>query len=360
MEREKISVIVPVYQAEKYLTQCLDSIVNQTYKNLEIIAILDGCTDKSIDIIENYAKLDSRIVYKSRENKGVLFTRLEGAKIATGNYITFIDSDDWIEKDMLENLYSEISSTNSDIAKCFYIRDLVETGKKVVPDIPFKEKTIINEKEKKERLYPLFLKTYCFNSMCMQLIKKDLVINILNKNNIDFNVKMAEDLQFNLILYTEAKKIVILPKTFYHYIVNSNSFTSNRTYKYIEKKIKDTINVYSKLLELLPIWKMQEKSYEIVAKKRIIQEALKVFSISYKSMQTKNTKLERKELIELIVSYFNNEELREVAMNDKLAKLIIQKKYFLINMQLTIKITIPELIKKTLKRTYNKINKKGK
>ncbi|MEG2684867.1 MAG: glycosyltransferase, partial [Erysipelotrichaceae bacterium] len=115
----KVSVIVPVYNTSKYLNKCLDSILNQTLKDLEIIIINDGSTDISPSIIETYN--DPRIIFINQPNSGISITRNNGIKKATSNYIMFIDSDDWIELTMIEELYNNAITNNSDIVVCdFY------------------------------------------------------------------------------------------------------------------------------------------------------------------------------------------------------------------------------------------------
>lgn len=115
---ELISIIVPVYNVEKYLNQCLDSVCMQTYKNLEIILIDDGSTDKSGEICDEYAAKDNRIIVIHKENIGVSDSRNKGLDIATGNYIGFVDSDDWIEFNMFEILYKGIKEYKADISIC--------------------------------------------------------------------------------------------------------------------------------------------------------------------------------------------------------------------------------------------------
>ena len=113
---EKITVIVPVYNVENYLEKCLDSLINQTYKNLEIIVINDGSTDNSGEICQEYAQKDNRIVYIEKENGGLSDARNAGLDQMTGSYVTFVDSDDWIEQDYVETLYQKITEYQADIA----------------------------------------------------------------------------------------------------------------------------------------------------------------------------------------------------------------------------------------------------
>ena len=113
---EKITVIVPVYNVEHYLDKCLDSVIKQTYKNIEIIVVNDGSTDNSGEICQEYAQKDNRIVYIEKENGGLSDARNAGLDQMTGSYVTFVDSDDWIEQDYVETLYQKITEYQADIA----------------------------------------------------------------------------------------------------------------------------------------------------------------------------------------------------------------------------------------------------
>ena len=117
---EKVSVIVPVYNVEKYLRQCLDSILQQTYQNLEILIINDGSTDGSDAICREYLEKDERISYFAKENTGISDTRNVGIRQATGEYVTFVDSDDWIEKTYIEELYDKLITYHADIVATNY------------------------------------------------------------------------------------------------------------------------------------------------------------------------------------------------------------------------------------------------
>ena len=115
---EKISIIVPVYNVEKYLKKCIDSIVNQTYKNLEIILVDDGATDRSGEICDELAKLDNRIKVYHKKNGGLSDARNYGVERATGSYVGFVDSDDYIDAEMYEKLYEAITKEAADVAEC--------------------------------------------------------------------------------------------------------------------------------------------------------------------------------------------------------------------------------------------------
>ncbi len=123
-----ISIIIPVYNVEPYLKDCLDSVINQTYKNLEIILVNDGSTDNSKTICEEYKKKDSRIILINQKNSGLSSARNAGIKQSTGEYISFIDSDDYVEKDYVEYLHNLVQTTNSKISICPHY-EKTESGK---------------------------------------------------------------------------------------------------------------------------------------------------------------------------------------------------------------------------------------
>lgn len=117
---KEISIILPVYNVEKYLAQCLDSIVNQTFKDFECICVNDGSTDNSLSILQKYAQKDKRFKIITQENKGLSGARNAGIKTAKSKYLTFIDSDDWVTENYLEVLYNKIEETKSDIVRASY------------------------------------------------------------------------------------------------------------------------------------------------------------------------------------------------------------------------------------------------
>lgn len=118
----KVSIIVPVYNVEKYLRKCIDSLVNQTLNDIEIICINDGSTDKSLKILKEYKNKDSRIILLNQENSGQSVARNRGIEIAKGEYLGFVDPDDWIDLDYYEKLYNAAIGTNADIATAGIIR----------------------------------------------------------------------------------------------------------------------------------------------------------------------------------------------------------------------------------------------
>ena len=130
-----ISIIIPVYNTKIYLKKCLDSVINQTFKDIEIICIDDGSTDGSLDILQSYAKQDKRFVILKQEHKGAGEARNNGMNIAKGKYIQFLDSDDWFELNMLENMYNNAEKYSTDILVCSS-RKVDDSGNIIEKDNP--------------------------------------------------------------------------------------------------------------------------------------------------------------------------------------------------------------------------------
>lgn len=235
-----ISVIVPVYNVEQYLNKCIDSIINQTYKNLEIILVNDGSTDNSSIICDEYANKDRRIKVIHKSNGGLSDARNAGIDAAKGKYIGFIDSDDWVEIDMYSKLYSIASKENVDIAQCDFIRTYSED-----------EKIYNNTNE--------VIKLYTGIEMLEQLYKNKYVKNILiwNKiykrelfDNIRFpKGKIHEDEFTTHKLFFISKRVVDINLPMVYYRQREGSITNSKfNIKRLEviEAFKDRIEFFNK------------------------------------------------------------------------------------------------------------------
>lgn len=210
----KVSVIVPIYNAEKYLIECLESIINQTYKNIEIILINDGSTDNSLNICNRYKKYNFLKII-SQPNQGVSCARNKGLKIASGKYIVFVDSDDYIAPNMIEELVKGITKT--DIAICEY-NELYKDN--VIPIKIDNKLTSINQEE---AILLTFANAggYLWN----KIFKKD----IIEKNNLYFDkdIHMLEDQLFVLKYLSKINKAKIIHKSLYNYRIRKTSAARN-------------------------------------------------------------------------------------------------------------------------------------
>ena len=208
----KVSILSPCYNVEKYISQCLDSIIQQTYKNLQIILVDDGSTDNTLAILNQYASLDSRIEVHHQENKGVATARNELLSKVKGDYVLFVDSDDWIELDMVEFLIAKVTEENAEMAVC---GNVVNNG---IPKKNYKEETWGKEKVIEE-----FLRHTNFNG---SLWNKLFNVKLL-KNNPTFNpeISYGEDALFTWQIIQDVEKIIVTDKQLYHYRMNEGSLS---------------------------------------------------------------------------------------------------------------------------------------
>mgnify|MGYP000851545993 CR=1 FL=1 len=317
-----ISVIVPVYNVENYVEQCIKSIFNQTYKKFELIIVIDGSTDSSEKIIRNLVKNENNVKIISRENKGLLATRIEAVeKYAMGDYITFVDSDDWLEKDALENLIKPIKENQTiDIVRANKINVDENENKTFCQYIG--NKNIINKDEFKNIIYPKFVDGYEMNNVYAQLIKKDLFKEI----DIDRTISLGEDLVTNIYLYRKANKVCFINNYVYNYRFNSNSITKIIKKEKLLKNLVDIKKSYGYLINFIEIENMsslnQKSGYKLL--KELNHSILRLLYIedfdkkSYKNI----LKSEFEDNIVIHARNIINEKYKTKVLQDKTVNLI--------------------------------------
>lgn len=234
---ELISIIIPVYNTERYLEKCIESILSQSYKNLEIILINDGSTDTSALICDLLCNRDNRIKVIHKTNGGVSSARNEGLKYASGDYIGFVDSDDWINKDYFETLYNAITRYDADISICGYVSEM-DNGS-VAKSTAVSEAIVFNNEE---AIKAMFDGTIFMGHMCNKLYKKQTVKNI----KFEKDIHMYEDLLFNVQTIIKSNKIVFIPSFGYHYVRHEESACNS-----IDNRYMSIINAYSIMKEKL-------------------------------------------------------------------------------------------------------------
>lgn len=211
----KISVIIPVYNVAEHLRKCLDSCLNQTLKEIEFICVNDGSTDNSLDILNEYALRDSRVIVVTQENLKQGAARNTGIKLAKGEYIGFVDSDDYIDYDYFDKLYSAAKKFDADIAVASIIKHRKNYCKY---NVKYNSEKVAEELQKKiklceDRKHRFF---YAWN----KIYRKELII----ENDIKFpEGRIYEDVIFAMKAIYYANKVVSVPETKYHYIMHSNS-----------------------------------------------------------------------------------------------------------------------------------------
>lgn len=266
-----VSVIVPIYNVEKYLRQCIESIVNQTYKELEIILVDDGSTDSSLEICLEYKKRDSRIVVMHQDNSGAFKARKNAIRVANGKYVAFVDGDDWIEPDMYYDLV-EIMENNHTY--------MVESG--IIDANGYSQK---NRKQKLEighykgerfinKILPYmlyngnFFESLISPTIWNKLFLKDAVEIIFN--SIEDGGKMANDTVITYPYLVKYNDIYVTDKYYYHYRVVNNSITRNQ-YSDIIGKLNVHIRVIKKYF--------QESKYNEILMPQLYMHKLRVYAM---------------------------------------------------------------------------------
>lgn len=271
-----ISIIVPVYNSELYLAECLESIKNQTYKDFEAIIYNDGSTDNSKEICEKIVQEDNRFKYYEQKNQGPGTTRNNALKKASGDYICFVDSDDIVSEYYLERLYDAIRETNAEISVCDLTR-LSPDDFKISDNKPL---ILNNQDAVTELIKERKLKNY---SVC-RLIKKEKI------QNISFDTTKNEDVFFSLRLFKNISKTAVIDDKLYFYRINNQSITNQNSFEF-------EFNVLENYLKCNEILDNEEQIK--INKNKISNYTFRLYDKFY--FQQKNNSL----LINILKEYIN-------------------------------------------------------
>ena len=223
----KVSIIIPVYNVEQYISQCLDSLINQTLQEIEIICINDGSKDNSLNILNDYAKKDSRIKIINKKNEGLSCARNDGLKAASGEYIGYVDSDDWVAEDFYEKLFIAAKKYNADIAA----GNIVRCGKLVRKyRIKYEKEELLTDGLEKLKAAQIPKYNYVWN----KIYKRESLLKL----DIPFPAgKVYEDIRWSIKVIYYLENLVTVPESNYYYRKNQNSIVS--VTKKSEKNMKD-------------------------------------------------------------------------------------------------------------------------
>lgn len=316
----KLSIIVPVYNAEKYLSRCLDSIINQTFKDFELLIVNDGSTDNSKDIINEYVNNDIRVKAFHVNNGGVSKARNIGINNASGDYIAFVDSDDYIKPNMYEKLIDVLNKHNVEIVTSNLLINGKEIKNNIKPNIVYTKKRVYEE------VLPLF--TYDNSIGTYEFKNKIIIKELLEKNNIRFNEGFSyqEDLMFMIEMFFNANSLYYIDEVFYEYYPISfglySSYRENGGMKFIEAH---------KLINLLI------SEYSININKYNYENSF-LYNISYYIYRTTNRVKDNKKQKQLIRDILNNETVIDsclylkdnaTSFDKRIARAIYDKKQFM-------------------------------
>lgn len=245
----RVSIIIPVYNCEEYLENCIKSLLNQTLTEIEFVFINDGSTDNSLEILKYYEKNDNRIKLINQKNSGVSRARNIGLKYCSGEYIGFVDSDDFIEKDMYQNMYECASEKNLDFVICNYIKHIIKKDKDILQYCEFKPLKF-NKDDIKQYTFEHFIIQQDNGFNWNKLYKRSLI----EENNLKFNESLTinEDLLFNLEYLEKVTYVGYVEKYNYNYMIRENSAMSAiHSNGFNGMKL-----IYSKTLDNMKLWNL--------------------------------------------------------------------------------------------------------
>ena len=243
----KVSVIIPVYKVEKYLERCVKSVMNQTLKDIEIILVDDGSPDNCPKLCDDFAEIDSRVKVIHKKNQGLGMARNSGLDIAIGEYIGFVDSDDYIHLEMYEMLYNKIKNYNVDAVLCGFMRDVAgKVSSWPVDGMPEEETVIDFKKEYLPKVIgslPNEKNNQSFGySSCNILFKRE-IIKKHNLRFVDEQTFLSEDILFPLDYASCSGKLLLLPRDFYCYRKNCDSLSQ----KYDVSRFDRSVALYREM-----------------------------------------------------------------------------------------------------------------
>lgn len=252
-KRPLVSIVVPVFNAEKYLDECISSIVRQSYDNIEVILIDDGSSDNSPIICDTWKKKDKRIVVIHRKNSGVSATRNLGLSISNGDYIAFIDADDWVDKNYIETLVNNIEENKSDICICGINRVAANGVTKLAED-----KGLIDGND----FLLGVLKVRNGFGVCYAKIYKS---NIARSSSFSEALTVGEDALYNLGVSNHVKCVSILDAALYNYRVHSESVVRRYNERYVDSYYRSMESARSSLAHALRDKSISEAFYDYIA-----------------------------------------------------------------------------------------------
>lgn len=301
----KFSILVPVYNVEEYLVQCIESVLKQTYNNYELILVNDGSKDQSGTLCDQYAtKCPDKIKVIHKENGGLISARRVGIQAATGDYCIFVDSDDYVEETLLETVAKYIQEESLDllIYSFYYCRD-----GKIEPRKPLSVKHgTIWTKENKHDLYCRLIGSAELTSIWTKAIKT----SILHADPTDYTQyygkNMGEDLLQSLYPITTAEKIMFIDKPLYDYRINDDSIS--RSFRVQTIPGKNIMHVYEKIRMYLPIWGLENQETLDILHARWFNDTMYMLSKYYEHGQTDEDRVQ-------VLAYDWNSLLPENAYN---------------------------------------------
>ena len=253
-----ISVIIPVYNAKGTINRCLDSVLNQIYKNVEVICVDDESTDESLNICRDYQKSDSRVKIVEQKNGGVAAARNAGLEIAQGEYVTFIDQDDWLELGTYIKLVELAKNYNADMVVCNYSKDSTSESQKMENVEPIQR--IIKSRDELIK-YAFYREKYRGFAAFVwnKLFRREMLVE--NGIIFDDSLKRGDDVLFYATVATVAQTTVYVDESFYHYVQREDSITHTKNAQNLDR-LADILIGYERAIKILEDRKVETRSID--------------------------------------------------------------------------------------------------
>lgn len=306
----KISIIVPVYNAKKYLESCINSLLNQTLSDIEIIIVDDGSTDGSSNICDNYKKIDSRISVIHTENRGVSTARNIGINLSKGIYTGFVDADDSVNAKMYESMNINAITNNADIVICGVTKTYEENG--IKQNIKYNELNYLNKlgQPLKQKTLEMLLTDKLHGYSCNKLYRTELIKT--NKVSFPENIPIMEDCVFNWNAFTYANTITYLDKCLYNYMINSKSACAYFNINHFEI----VTELYKEKQKFMVKWDMNSSDNQILIEKWYIIQIIYILSNEFNKKNISTIK-EKYKRIKKIVLDTNVREVIDKGIDNK-------------------------------------------
>lgn len=338
----KVSIVVPVHNVEKYLEKCLNSIVNQTFKDIEIILVDDGSTDSSLDICYSFAENDNRIIIRHNEGLGVSEARNIGIKLATGEYIVFVDSDDWLELNMIEKMYKIAKDSNSEIILC---STYVNTENNEYINEFYSKEYIFKDSDK------VILQRQAISDMKGEYIPKYMACGVpwakiyktsfLKDNNLMYDKRLPrmQDMIFNLYAFEYANSIQYISIPLYHY--RKNNLSVCNVYD------KNMIDKYTNMLIALKEFMDNTSKSKEEIKEAYNLKTLATLNTYIDQLLRRNPKFSNNEIKEKINDYLDKyyDNIKEIKV-EYLTLISKIKRELIVNNKITLLILLFRIIEK--------------
>ena len=306
-----VSVIVPVFRCEKYIKKCVRSILNQTYSDIEVILILDGEFDGSGDICKDFAHMDERVVLIEKENEGVSVARNIGINVAKGEWIVFVDSDDWLEKDFVECMVEIGEKSCADIAICNFFAEY--TNKSILDSFFELPNHVFEMDEKEELVKNCLIHTGFGNKKCVTNVgvpwAKMYRTDFIRDNNLLFvpGLSRMQDTIFNLYAFSVADTIVFDNSYLYHYLKNyeASTIAYREKFNYTVEKLLDEIDEFNALYRI--------NEFESIVSAKVILLIIELIKLQYAAKGCKkNLNRKIKEIKDILKNRQYQKALEEV------------------------------------------------